>query len=796
MARSYNTKSKGLLPLDGAELNPAYGPWNSVAECTNFWTEINGLVSVPEGANCAVKAADGSITKYVFKKGEWKKDYQAPEGGIPKDDLASAVQASLTKADSALQSHQSLANYPTKSEADGKYQPKGNYLTSHQDISHLATKAELSSVDSKATSALNGITSAEASATASAQSAQSADTSASQANAHASTAREKAVQAEAKLAIIQEQIENMTTTEGGIIPENVVANVASNKAKIFEINAEIEGTEEEIEIPVAPSNINAYYKTQGISVGSTFNPNTAAMDECNSFKLEVKQGEKYIVTGYGTANLGLYVLTDNSHIVKKCQLSGIRVTVTVTVDEDGFLYVNNYKPQPEEGVKKRMLVDGIKPRLEHLESKPEVHIVDNLTDGGSTDALSAEQGKILGEEVFGKTTKTIYEPVEDGCFVTSGCAVGVRFSPTINTSVGDCKAMSFDVTKGDTFVIKGLGNTSAIALYVLCDSNNICLVKHLEDARENPTLVSVEQDGKMYVNFYRYEESHNTTKVRTEGGYKEYVNNKLKEFIPSNKAFEGKTIVCFGDSITGFIGNGKRYSDHLADLSGANVINVGNGGTRLSQRGLPTDNPTDVQTCYAALDIVSLVESAFVTHDFTKADVCAQYADSQSYSNPSNKAVDAVNRLKEIDWNKVDAITILAGTNDYTGGTQLGEESSEDVSTLYGAINTIVRYILTAYPKMKIYFFTFPVRWFASSVSGRTEENWCDNRSNFVAFKNAIVNGASRNHVMVGDLYSSIGWTKYNFSTYFVDSDSTHPYNGFGEMGKYIYSFMRANLLF
>ena len=44
--------------------------------------------------------------------------YSKPSGGIPKTDLASAVQTSLEKADSALQSHQSLVNYYTKTEVE------------------------------------------------------------------------------------------------------------------------------------------------------------------------------------------------------------------------------------------------------------------------------------------------------------------------------------------------------------------------------------------------------------------------------------------------------------------------------------------------------------------------------------------------------------------------------------------------------------------------------------------------------------------------------------------------------
>lgn len=44
--------------------------------------------------------------------------YSKPTGGIPKDDLASAVQTSLGKADTALQSHQSLAAYRTAASQD------------------------------------------------------------------------------------------------------------------------------------------------------------------------------------------------------------------------------------------------------------------------------------------------------------------------------------------------------------------------------------------------------------------------------------------------------------------------------------------------------------------------------------------------------------------------------------------------------------------------------------------------------------------------------------------------------
>ncbi len=51
--------------------------------------------------------------------------YQKPSSGIPKTDLAEDVQTSLDKADSALQEHQSLVNYYTKSEVNSLIVPVG-----------------------------------------------------------------------------------------------------------------------------------------------------------------------------------------------------------------------------------------------------------------------------------------------------------------------------------------------------------------------------------------------------------------------------------------------------------------------------------------------------------------------------------------------------------------------------------------------------------------------------------------------------------------------------------------------
>ena len=62
-------------------------------------------------------------------------DYSKPSGGIPKADLASDVQTSLGKADTALQQHQSLAGYATEAWVNQQ-----GFLKQHQDISGKADK--------------------------------------------------------------------------------------------------------------------------------------------------------------------------------------------------------------------------------------------------------------------------------------------------------------------------------------------------------------------------------------------------------------------------------------------------------------------------------------------------------------------------------------------------------------------------------------------------------------------------------------------------------------------------------
>lgn len=76
----------------------------------------NTIVDIPNGSVTEDKLSEEVKNKLNSTGG----GYEPPVGGIPKQDLSSEVQASLSKADTALQEHQSLDAYAKKSDVPNK----------------------------------------------------------------------------------------------------------------------------------------------------------------------------------------------------------------------------------------------------------------------------------------------------------------------------------------------------------------------------------------------------------------------------------------------------------------------------------------------------------------------------------------------------------------------------------------------------------------------------------------------------------------------------------------------------
>jgi hypothetical protein len=105
----------GKSPYIGANGN--WFVWNGTA-----WADTGIPASLDDAQIAAaveayleehpVSVTEQTVAEWGFTKNTG--DYSKPSGGIPKTDLASDVQTSLGKADTALQQHQSLAGYATE----------------------------------------------------------------------------------------------------------------------------------------------------------------------------------------------------------------------------------------------------------------------------------------------------------------------------------------------------------------------------------------------------------------------------------------------------------------------------------------------------------------------------------------------------------------------------------------------------------------------------------------------------------------------------------------------------------
>lgn len=299
-----------------------------------------------------------------------------------------------------------------------------------------------------------------------------------------------------------------------------------------------------------------------------------------------------------------------------------------------------------------------------------------------------------------------------------------------------------------------------------------------------------------------------TIKAKTDVAiYEKSVDAERAISLKEDNYLKGKTIVCFGDSITEFYGrdDNKRYSDYIADYTGATVINVGIGGTRIRERANPVIDQSAgyKDSNYAALDIVNVVRAACgVRYDenytyLQLAQIAAEYIRDNKPTHDDNTA--QIQTLAAIDWSNVDYVTVFAGTNDWHVGnrSKWGESGSHDVYTTMGAINEIINLISSTFKHIKLFWFTPIVRWI--DYDGTPESMIEDNFSDYFTYDEVtlkelsaeIQREVSLNHIPVCDLYNGLGWNMDNFSEYF-GYDATHPFYGFAPIARKIVDFIKS----
>jgi len=236
------------------------------------------------------------------------------------------------------------------------------------------------------------------------------------------------------------------------------------------------------------------------------------------------------------------------------------------------------------------------------------------------------------------------------------------------------------------------------------------------------------------------------------------------EYPSANNTLYGKTIVNFGDSIFGNFNDSTSISSYLASLSGATVYNVGFGGCRMSQHSMYWD----------AFSMYRLAE-AIANNDFNYQDeAIANYSGFPSYFSSH------LETLKNIDFSKVDYITIAYGTNDYTAGIEIeNPDDPEDVTTYKGALRYSLRLICEAYPNLKILVCT-PMYRFWSNEDGSFKEDsdtktFNSHGDTLPEFVEATKEVAKEFKMPYLDNYFELGINKYNRLEYFTTTDGTHP---------------------
>lgn len=137
------------------DLTP-YAKKNEVPTKTSQLTNDSGFLTshqdISGKQDKATLEADVSAAGFTKNTGTYSK----PAGGIPKSDLAAAVQTSLGKADTALQEHQSLAAYRTAAAQDVIDSGKVDKVTGKGLSSNDYTNAAKAKVDALAPVATSG----------------------------------------------------------------------------------------------------------------------------------------------------------------------------------------------------------------------------------------------------------------------------------------------------------------------------------------------------------------------------------------------------------------------------------------------------------------------------------------------------------------------------------------------------------------------------------------------------------------------------------------------------------------
>lgn len=224
------------------------------------------------------------------------------------------------------------------------------------------------------------------------------------------------------------------------------------------------------------------------------------------------------------------------------------------------------------------------------------------------------------------------------------------------------------------------------------------------------------------------------------------------------KTIKDKTLVCFGDSITGTFDNNTDYPSMIAQVSDIHCYNVGFAGCQF------TDH-SDAR--YLPFSMNRLVD-AIISKDFSLQDTGA--------SQLAGLYAKRLSVLKEIDFSKIDFVTIFYGTNDWGSNKILeskddGSITNKQRTNVEDAVNYCIDNLLVNYPNLKIIIIT--PYWRAIEV-GKDSDVDANGRGDMLFdFSGKIAEISRKFNLPTIDLYHKFGANKYTNRYY--TTDGTHP---------------------
>ena len=224
---------------------------------------------------------------------------------------------------------------------------------------------------------------------------------------------------------------------------------------------------------------------------------------------------------------------------------------------------------------------------------------------------------------------------------------------------------------------------------------------------------------------------------------------------------EGKICVCFGDSVTGNMTSPNDYPTVLAEETGMTVVNAGFGGCRMSDT-----HPT---AAYAAFSMVKIADAV------ASGDWSVQDSNVSGLSTATN-GTEHLAALKEVDWSKVDFVTIAYGTNDIQSAVGIDNASNpHDTKKYLGALRYAITKILTAYPHIKMLLLTPIYRYWNDENIDSDSKMFNGGTQHFIEWGDGLLEVAEEYKIPAVDMYRTLGFNSITRAYYFPSNDGTHP---------------------